>query len=337
MGSRAQRPARPPRARRPRSLGGLGARRGCVTSVDVGVTFARGLRPSPSAWGLRGCGGGSSTSRRLGASVALPPRSQPRHQVLGHARRGGLARHPHLLQRPQQLLAGDPELLPVRGPSRLRSVAISSISLPTSFGRRPIRNALPSTPARRRTQAFRVAMQVGTAARRGPGRIDRRSRRSRDDARESAFGARARARRTSGRARAIRPSLRRRRLLGLLDLRGSLRRRRRCVDLGGRRLCLGGGRFLSAVDLDAVSPQPARHLPLAGTASAARAATARVRRPRRPRAPRRRPGSPTDVDAPAGQPRGQPRSGPPSRSRVRVGSPARSPWPCRALVDADLP
>ena len=113
-----------------------------------------------------------ATLRRLRGLAAGG--SQPRHQVLGHAGGGGLARHPHLLQRRQQLLAGDPEFLrqfvdPHAAPIR----SISSISLPTSSPARPVRNALPSTPVRpAASHARRVEVHVRSTTRRGPGSID---------------------------------------------------------------------------------------------------------------------------------------------------------------------
>ena len=229
--------------------GGSAPGEASVTSVDVGSPRSW-ASPSPSAWACAAAGRLEHlpTLGRLGGLASR--RSQPRHQVLGHARRGGLARHPHLLQRPQQLLAGDPELLRQFVDPRRSDPSISSISLPTSFGRRPVRNALPSTPA----PAAAGIPGRDAGRHRGParpGRIDRRSRRSRRCARVRLRRPRATPdAHPDGLVRC--PSLRRRRLLGLLDLRGS------SVDAGGASTLGGaasasaeGAGSSSAVDLDA--------------------------------------------------------------------------------------
>ena len=98
-------------------------------------------------------------ARRLAAA-----RSQARDEILGHARRGRPAGRPHLLERRNQLLAGDAEFLrefvdPHIAPvSRSRSV----LSLAASPGAKPARHARSN--ARRSNAAARHARRACTYA-----------------------------------------------------------------------------------------------------------------------------------------------------------------------------
>ena len=163
-----------------------------------GLLLRRGLRLARSRRRLEHL----ATLRRLGRLASRC--AQPGHQVLGHARRGGLARHAHLLQGRQQLLAGDREFLrqfvdPHTAPIR----SFPSISLPTSSLAGPVRNALPSTPGPLgRLDARRVAVHVGATTRGVATPVDRRAVGPGDDAHERRTSAPARGTpRTCGRAR----------------------------------------------------------------------------------------------------------------------------------------
>ena len=166
---------RPEPARRGGGSAGAAASASAADAVEGdlggwgGGLLPRGLR-------LARRGGGSSTSRRFGASVALPAGCpEPRHQVLGHAGGGGLPRHAHLLQRRQQLLAGDPEFLrqfvdPHAAPIR----SISFISLPTSSRAEPRSQRPAQHPGTaRRLDARGIAVHVRPPARGPRLRVDR--------------------------------------------------------------------------------------------------------------------------------------------------------------------
>ena len=94
--------------------GGRGSGGGRRSLRDRGGSDVRGLRLGLGGRGLLRLG--LAWSRRRFEDFAAFRRlrglaaggAQTRNEVLGHAGRSGLAAHPHLLERPQQLLAGDP-------------------------------------------------------------------------------------------------------------------------------------------------------------------------------------------------------------------------------------
>ena len=167
----------------PPLLGGLGLRdgdgRGDRFGDRGGGRRRRGGLGCGLAFGLagfRGCGGGSRTSRGFGRRRGrlAAGGAQAGHHVLGHARGGGLARHAHIAQRRQQLLAAHAELFGKLVNPHVCSLTSNnlSLSLLAPSTPMPVRNAR-ATP---RGTAASMHAVAGARTRRGPGgrRSDRR-------------------------------------------------------------------------------------------------------------------------------------------------------------------
>ena len=165
-----------------RLLGGRGRSLGSGLRLRFGLRSRLRRRLHHLPW-LRGL-------RRLPAG-----RTEPRNEVLGHARGGGLPRHPHLLERLQQLLAGDLELFRelVDPHASCNASSMSFLSLASSSWANPERNALASAP-RRNARSMHRGSRCTYAPRPGarPSGSTRTPSGDRATRSSSAFGARSR-------------------------------------------------------------------------------------------------------------------------------------------------